>query len=83
MALILELPPEIEERLRREAARRGMDPGRVAMDLITRGIPQEAQEPSDEEWERSADELADIVDPNLAPLSDRGLSREGCYKGGD
>ena len=79
MAITLDLPPDKEQILRRRAELAGQD----VTDYLLQGVGLWAAPPrspiSDEEWERLADEAADLVDPSIPPLSDYAVSREGIY----
>ena len=77
MAITLELPPEEEQHLRRRAEMAGQD----VTTYLLRNLGLRIAPPplSDEEWERLADEAADLVDPSVPPLSDYAVSREGSY----
>ncbi len=81
MAITLELPPEEEQNLRRRAEIAGHDVTTYLLrHLGLRTVPPPL---SDEEWERLADEAADLVDPSIPPLSDYAVSREGIYEDHD
>lgn len=84
MTLTLDLTPEEEARLQTAAARRGLNAEAFAHKLFAASLsalPVEQAPLSDEEWERLADELDDLVDPNVPPLSDYAVSRESFYEG--
>jgi len=77
MALTIELTPEQEDRLRREAARRGMDAERCAADTLATHLAEPpAGEPSlwdtltPEEWGRATDTWIARQDPAIPPLSE-------------
>ena len=77
MAITLELPPEEEQNLRRQAEMAGQD---VTNYLLSgAGFRTASSTLSEEEWERLANEAMDLVDPSLPPLSDYAVSREGIY----
>ena len=77
MAITLDLPPEKEHIIRRRAELAGQD----VAEYLLRGVGLMTPPPplSNEEWERLADEAADLVDPSIPPLSDYAVSREGIY----
>ncbi len=77
MAITLEIPPEQERVLRQKAEMAGQD---VTTYLLRQLDWTEKPPPlSDEEWERLADEAADLIHPSVPPLSDYAVSREGIY----
>ena len=59
MTLTLELRPETEARLEAEAARRGVAPDCLALELIDAGVPKLPQELSDAEFEAVMDQMAE------------------------
>ena len=78
MAITLELPPEEEQNLRRQAEMAGQN----ITDYLLNGAGLRGAAPlalSDEEWERLAEEAMDLIDPHLPPLSDYAVSREDIY----
>ena len=81
MAITLELPPEEEKNLRRQAEMAGQD----VTNYLLNGAGFRTAPPalSEEEWERLANEAMDLVDPSLPPLNDYAVSREGIYGGHD
>lgn len=78
MAIMLELPPEEEQSLRRQAEMAGQN---ITEYLLNGAGFRAAAPPSllDEEWERLAEEAMDMVDPQIPPLSSYAVSREGIY----
>jgi plasmid stability protein len=44
MTLVLELPPELEARLRAEATRRGMTPEALAVEIITAALARDEED---------------------------------------
>ena len=68
MTLTLDLTPELQERLRREAAQQGLPVERYALDLLDKHLPPK---------ERSADLVA-----LLQSWMDDGDSAEQCATGG-
>ncbi|NLC55978.1 MAG: hypothetical protein GX774_03975 [Armatimonadetes bacterium] len=87
MRLVLELKPEVEERIRKEAEQRGMDAGEYAQDLLERLLPAVEQPPSlwetltPEEWKREFDAWVQSHDRSIPLLSDEAVSRESFYEG--
>jgi uncharacterized protein (DUF1778 family) len=81
MAITLELPPEEEQSLRRRAEMAGQDVTTYLLQSI--GLRIAPPSLSDAEWERLADEAADLIDPSIPPLSDYAVSREGIYRDHD
>lgn len=83
MSLVIHLSPEIEERLRIEAAREGVAVEQYAQRLLEdRATPADGPfhaERTREEWLREFNRWADAHDPGLAPFSDDGLRRESFY----
>ncbi len=90
MTLTIEIPADVERQIREHAARGRIDSiRRLLMDalgpmidaLVQGGAPPE---PSDDEFDRLADQLADefaeCVGPDCPPLSDYATSREGLYE---
>jgi hypothetical protein len=75
--MTITLDDDLSARLSEEARRRGQDPDAVAAALLRAGLEGPA---TDEEWERLINEMADLVDPNVPPLSDHAVSREGIYE---
>ncbi len=80
MAITLDLPPEKEQILRRRAELAGQD----VTEYLLQGVGLRSTPPlSNGEWERLADELADIAPPDAPLLSDYDVSREGIYRDHD
>jgi len=77
VAIIINLPPEEEQSLRHRAELAGQDVGTYL--LRNAGLKIAPPLLSDEEWERLADEAADLVNPTFPPLSDYAVAREGIY----
>ena len=81
MTITLELPPEIEARLRAEAQTRGVSIG----DVVKAYLIQQAQtarptqQMSAEELDQAFEDIADIIPEGISPLSDEALSRESIY----
>jgi antitoxin ParD1/3/4 len=87
MTIVLDLPRETAERLRAEAAAKGIDEAELLRSLleqrysarVTPFVPL-----TDEEFEAALDELADITDAatpkDRQPLSDYAVSRAGIYE---
>lgn len=89
MTITLQIPPHIEMKIRKEAARGDPDAVRY---LLVEALAPAVQalmdspmlESSEHEFEALADQLADdfmaYVDPECPPLSDQAVSREGLYE---
>ncbi len=91
MALSLDLPPELEARLRDEAARRGRDVADFARFLLecslrVPGSPPAPERPfyetaTDEEWLREFhDFLEEFRDNDAPPIPLEALRRENIYE---
>jgi len=89
MVITIDLPPEVEAQLRESASRGDSETVRrlladALIPTVEALLRQPPQELTDEEFERLADELADMVDaalgPDHQPLSDYAVSREGLYQ---
>ena len=84
MSITLDLPPEIEAKVLRQAQARQVTPEDYISDLV---ISQPEAEPrlvqGSEEWWRVYHEAASVVDPAVPPLSDYAVSREGLYEDHD
>ena len=79
MAIMLELPPDEEQSLRRRAEMAGQDVADYLRGIVREKVLPSHTPLSNEEWERLADEAADLIDPSVPPLSDYAVSREGIY----
>lgn len=91
MTLKLELPPELEIRLREEAERRGVDVGPYARGLLEKALalrltPDREDRPfhetaTSEEWLREFDDfLASFEDVEVPDFPDEALRREHLYE---
>ena len=87
MTLMIELEPDLANRLREAAARRGVDAGVFARHLIEQNLPA-AVPPGDslgealspEEWMRAFDEWAESHDTSIPPLSEKAVARASFYE---
>jgi antitoxin ParD1/3/4 len=89
MKIILELPPDVESRLRESVARHDADAVRhllveafaPTVEALLRALPEAL---TDAEFEAVADQLADKLlacrGPNAPSLSDEAISRTGIYE---
>ena len=84
MSLTIQLPPELEVRLRREAERHGMEPGEYAARLLRDRLPATEPKPSlwntlpPEEWARQFREWAESH-RELPVLPPEAMERESFY----
>jgi hypothetical protein len=88
MTLMIELPPELENRLRAIATQHGLDATDYVLRLIEQNLPApEATGKSlwntvpPDEWLRAFDEWANSHDPSIPLLSDKAVSRASFYEG--
>lgn len=87
MSLTIELPPDLESRVREEAGKHGLDAGEYTLKLIEQSLPAVVSGQSlwdtltPEEWRRAAQEWIDSHDTSIPPLSDEAVSRESFYEG--
>jgi hypothetical protein len=86
MTLTIELPPDLENRLRQEAEKHGVDAGELARRLIERQLPAQQTEPKSlwetltpDEWERAFDEYLASHDPTKPPLPPEAFERASFY----
>lgn len=83
MPLVIDLPPEVEEQLRGEAAREGIAVEQYARRLLEEHAPAAGERfraaRTREEWLREFNSWADAHDPALPPLAENGLRRESFY----
>ena len=81
MTIIVELPPEIEERFLAEARARGISIGAYVQKYLagssTTLLPPSAL--SAEELNQLLDDAAGLVQCGVPPLTDEGMSRESVY----
>jgi antitoxin ParD1/3/4 len=89
VTITIEIPPDIEMRIREHAARGNVDAIRHLLiealgPTVEALIRRHTSSLSDDEFESLADQLADefmaYVDPDCPPLSDYAVSREGLYE---
>lgn len=78
-SLTIEIPENIYLGIVKEAESKRRKIEEIALERLAKD-----ESPSDEEFERLADELADYFEKNLPPdakpLSDYAMSREGIYE---
>ena len=81
-SMTIELPEAVYQSLSEEAKQKGKKAEEIVVEMVESLTTN--REPSDEEFERLADELADYVEkhlpPDAKPLSDYAMSREGIYE---
>lgn len=87
MTLTIELPPELERRLREQAEREGLDAGSYLERLVDYHLATNGTQPaslwdslSPEEWRRQTREWAASHDQSIPPLPDEAVSRESFYE---
>lgn len=86
MIIKIEIPADVERRIREHATRVNVDSIRhLLIDTLGPTIGALVQgnaplKPSDDEFERLADEFAKCVGPDCPPLPDYAASREGLYE---
>jgi hypothetical protein len=83
--MTIELTPDLESRLREEAARRGLEAEALALESIEKGVSPPDKEYgylqrtlTPEEWSRSAREWAES-NHDWPVLSDGAVTRESIY----
>lgn len=86
MTLTIDLDPEVEERLREEAGRQGVEVDEYALRLIEGALPAREygvlwRTLTAEEWKREFAAWVDSHDRDQPLLSDYAVSREGIYEG--
>lgn len=84
MTITIEIPPELEQKLRNEAMRMGLPVDDYARRLLEESLSTAEAHPfwataTSEEWLRAFDEWMDSHDATLPPLSDAAVSRESFY----
>lgn len=84
MAINVEIPTDLEQRLEAEAAEHGLTAGEYLRLLLERVLGGSGSRPlwmtaSKEEWLKAFDEWMSRYDPTLPPLADQGISRESLY----
>ncbi len=89
MTITFQIPPDIEKQLRENVSRGDTDAVRSllveALESTLQALMKEKPQLSIEEMEMRLDRLADkfmeFVGPDVPPLSDYAVSREGIYEG--
>lgn len=80
-SMTIELPEAVYQSLSEEAKQKGKKVEEIVVEMVESLATN--REPSDEEFERLAAELADYFEesmpPDAKPLSDYAMSREGIY----
>jgi len=85
MTLTIDLTPEQEARLQREAARYGLAPAIYAHRLLVESLPPadnpaEGPEPlTDDEFDALLDAMSEGMDPNQPPLAEEATRRASFY----
>lgn len=80
MAITLDLPPEEEQTLRQQAEMTGQEVTEYLREIVRGKIQPASVRPSHEEWKQLVQKLVKTVGPDVPPLSDYALSREGMYE---
>jgi hypothetical protein len=84
MTLMIEFEPDIESRLREEAARQGQDVAEYVKALVKEKLGGRVRQPfyaraTKEEWLQTFNAWLDSHDPNLPALPDEAYRRESFY----
>ena len=86
MTLTIDLPPELESRLREEAAKQGLEAADYALQLIQRQLPSRAASQQSlwetlppEEWKRQFRAWIASHDPSKPPLPPEAFERASFY----
>jgi predicted DNA-binding protein len=84
MAMMIEIPPEVEKRLETEAAGRGMTAAEYVREVLEGMFSSTERSPlwltaTKQEWLERFNAWMDSHDAALPPLSDEGTSRESMY----
>ena len=84
MALIVQIPSELEKRIKTEAAERGVSVDEYVQALLQRMLVSPGELPSwmnatKKGWLKAFNAWMDSHDATLPPLSDAALSRESFY----
>jgi predicted transcriptional regulator len=86
MTLTIDLPPELEERLQREAEKRGLTVSEYTRHLIEQLLPARQEERKSlwetltpDEWERAFDEYLASHVPTKPPLPPEAFERASFY----
>ncbi len=84
MAIIIDIKPEVQEELSRQAAARGVDIGVYAARLLEEAahVPAEPKTLSQSQLENTLRELAQFS-PKIPLLPDEPFSRENLYRDHD
>jgi len=75
------LPLEEEQSLRRQAELAGRDVNDYLREIVREKAGVAPRKLPHAEWMRLVEELVKTVGPEVPPLSDHALSREGMYEG--
>jgi hypothetical protein len=86
MTLTIDLPPDLEDRLLREAARQGLSASEYTLRLIEQQLPPRQEEKKSlwetltpDEWERAFDAYLASHDPTKPPLPPEAFDRASFY----
>jgi predicted transcriptional regulator len=82
MTLTIDIPPELEGRLNKEAMKRGVAAEELARTFLEERLLFSAVRPlweRPEEWERAFDRWIASQNPERLPLPETALSRESFY----
>jgi hypothetical protein len=85
MTLTIDLPPDLEERLRREAEKHGLTASEYTRHLIEQQLPPQAARKSlwetltPDEWKREFRAWVDSHDATRPPLPPEALERANFY----
>ena len=80
MTLTIDIPPNLEGRLRKEAERRGVAAEELACKFLEERLPSPAETPLWErpaEWKIAFKKWVESHDPNIPALYDDAMSRPG------
>lgn len=83
MAITIELPPDVEERVIANARLRGLAVSEYAGELIAGSVPAATRDAFDlpvDEFERLLDCLGQLIPVNAPPIPDEALRRENLYE---
>ncbi|MBX3279990.1 MAG: hypothetical protein KF868_18465 [Acidobacteria bacterium] len=84
MTITIEIPPDLDRKLRDEAERQGLSVDDYARRLLEERLSETEAPPfwataTPEEWLRAFDDWMDSHDATLPPLSAAAVSRESFY----
>jgi len=82
MTLTIDIPPNLEGRLCKEAERRGVAAEELACKFLEERLPSPAETPLWErptEWKTAFKKWVESHDPDIPALSDDAMSRESIY----